>query len=84
MSSHSSLDTNYNIRLVNVTIGIFLPDVELVNFTTETTTVSVPEAFQYGYEIYETTYPNGTKSYIIEAAFDVPSIKKEVWIEELL
>ncbi|XP_014457086.1 uncharacterized protein LOC102558415 [Alligator mississippiensis] len=75
-------NTNYNIRLVNVTIGIFLPDVELVNFTTETTTVSVPEAFQYGYEIYETTYPNGTKSYIIEAAFDVPSIKKEYMTED--
>ncbi|XP_075779564.1 uncharacterized protein LOC102446806 [Pelodiscus sinensis] len=74
--------TNSSIRLVNVTVGIFLPDVELVNLTIDATTVTVPEALQYGYKVYETRYPNGSKGYVIETPFDVPLIKKEYLTED--
>ncbi|XP_044864561.1 zona pellucida sperm-binding protein 2-like isoform X1 [Mauremys mutica] len=75
-------NTNSSIRLVNVTVGTFLPDVELVNLTIDDTTVTVPEALQHGYKVYETRYPNGSKGYIIETPFDVPSIKKEYLTED--
>lgn len=63
-----------------MTVGTFLPDVELVNLTIDATTVTVPEALQHGYKVYETRYPNGTKGYVIETPFDEPTIKKEVAI----
>ncbi|CAM2112232.1 unnamed protein product [Caretta caretta] len=75
-------NTNSSIRLVNVTVGTFLPDVELVNLTIDDTTVTVPEALQHGYKVYETRYPNGSKGYVIETPFNVPSIKKEYLTED--
>ncbi|XP_074845247.1 uncharacterized protein LOC142010733 [Carettochelys insculpta] len=75
-------NTNSSIRLVNGTVGTFLPDVELVNLTIADTTVTIPEAFQHGVKVYETRYPNGTKGYVIETAFDVPLLKKEYLSED--
>lgn len=71
-------DSNLSARLMNVTLGMFLPDVELVNLTIEGATVAVPEAVQHGYRTYEIKYANGSKTYVIQVPFDAPSIKKEV------
>ncbi|NWW83862.1 ZP2 protein, partial [Rhynochetos jubatus] len=68
---------NLSVRLMNVTVGTFLPDVELVNLTIEGTTVAVPEAVQHGYLTHEIRYANGSKAYVIGVPFDAPSIKKE-------
>ncbi|NXI69235.1 ZP2 protein, partial [Anseranas semipalmata] len=68
---------NLSMRLVNVTVGTFLLDVELVNLTIEGTTVTVPEAVQHGYLTYEIRYANESKAYVVEVPFDAPSIKKE-------
>ncbi|NXK53745.1 ZP2 protein, partial [Chauna torquata] len=70
-------NSNLSVRLMNVTVGTFLLDVELVNLTIEGATVTVPEAVQRGYLIYETRYANESKAYVIQAPFDAPSIKKE-------
>ncbi|PKU41329.1 zona pellucida sperm-binding protein 2-like [Limosa lapponica baueri] len=70
-------NSNLSVRLMNVTVGMFLPDVELVNLTIEAVTVAVPEAVQHGYLIYEIRYANGSKAYVIQVPFDAPSIKKE-------
>ncbi|NXF93269.1 ZP2 protein, partial [Eubucco bourcierii] len=64
-------------RLMNVTVGTFLPDVELVNLTIEEANVAVPEAVQHGYLIDEIRYPNGSKAYVIGVPFDATSVKKE-------
>ncbi|NXP78638.1 ZP2 protein, partial [Ramphastos sulfuratus] len=64
-------------RLMNVTVGTFLPDVELVNLTIEEAVVAVPEAVQHGYLIDEIRYPNGSKAYVIRVPLDVTSVKKE-------
>ncbi|KAM9297930.1 uncharacterized protein RDI95_000849 [Morus bassanus] len=69
--------SNLSARLMNVTVGTFLPDVELVNLTIEGATVAVPEAVQHGYLTYDIRYANGSKAYVIQVPFDVPSIKKE-------
>ncbi|NXY40595.1 ZP2 protein, partial [Ceuthmochares aereus] len=70
-------NSNLTARIMNVTVGTFLPDVELVNLTIEGTTVAVAEAVQHGYVVYEIRYANGSKGYGIQVLFDAPSIKKE-------
>ncbi|NXT44255.1 ZP2 protein, partial [Pelecanoides urinatrix] len=70
-------NSNLSARLMNVTVGTFLPDVELVNLTIEEATVAAPEAVQHGYLTYEIRYANGSKAYVIQVPFDAPSIKKE-------
>ncbi|NXC47787.1 ZP2 protein, partial [Penelope pileata] len=70
-------NSNLSMRLMNVTVGMFLLDVELVNLTIEGATVTVPEAVQHGYLTYEIQYANGSKVYIIQVPFNAPSIKKE-------
>ncbi|XP_074905948.1 uncharacterized protein LOC142041191 [Buteo buteo] len=70
-------NSNLSARVMNVTVGTFLPDVQLVNLTIEGAAVGVPEAVQHGYLTYEIRYPNGSKAYIIQAPLDAPSIKKE-------
>ncbi|NXF35089.1 ZP2 protein, partial [Nyctibius bracteatus] len=71
----NSLDLS--ARLMNATVGPFLPDVELVNLTIAGATVAVPEAVQHGYLTYEIRYVNGSKAYIIQVPLDAPSVKKE-------
>ncbi|NWH16365.1 ZP2 protein, partial [Grus americana] len=70
-------NSNLSARIMNVTVGTFLPDVELVNLTIEGATVAVPEAVQHGYLTYRVRYANGSKAYIIQVPFDAPSVKKE-------
>ncbi|NXE51791.1 ZP2 protein, partial [Casuarius casuarius] len=75
-------DTNLSARLMNVTVGMFLPDVELVNLTFEGATVTVLEAIRHGYLTHENTYANGSKTYAIEVPFEAASIKKEYTRED--
>ncbi|XP_064304643.1 uncharacterized protein LOC104039507 [Phalacrocorax carbo] len=70
-------NSNLSARLMNVSVGTFLPDVELVNLTIEGETVAVPEAVQHGYLTYDIRYANGSKAYVMQVPFDAPSIKKE-------
>ncbi|NXG74889.1 ZP2 protein, partial [Baryphthengus martii] len=76
-------NSNLSLRLMNVTVGTFLADVELVNLTIEGTTVAVPEAIQHGYLTYDIRYANGSKAYVIEVSLDAPSIKKEYMTEDM-
>ncbi|KFV20366.1 Zona pellucida sperm-binding protein 2, partial [Tauraco erythrolophus] len=70
-------NSNLSGRIMNVTVGMFLSDVELVNLTIEGVTVAVPDAVQHGYLTREIRYANGSKAYGIQVLFDAPSIKKE-------
>ncbi|NXX19523.1 ZP2 protein, partial [Podargus strigoides] len=70
-------NSNLSTRLMNVTVGTFLPDVALVNLTIEGATVAVPEAVRHGYLTYEIRYANGSKAYVVQVSLDAPSIKKE-------
>ncbi|NXX90790.1 ZP2 protein, partial [Centropus bengalensis] len=70
-------NSNLTMRIMNLTVGTFLPDVELVNLTIEGATLPVSEAIQHGYLIYDIKYANGSKGYGIQVLFDAPSIKKE-------
>ncbi|KFQ37676.1 Zona pellucida sperm-binding protein 2, partial [Mesitornis unicolor] len=76
-------NSNLSARLMNVTVGRFLPDVELVSLTIEGATVAVPEAIQHGYLTYKIRYANGSKAYVIQVPFDAPSIKEEYVKEDM-
>ncbi|NWV42846.1 ZP2 protein, partial [Grantiella picta] len=76
-------NSNLSVRLMNVTVGTFLPDVELVNLTIEGVTVAVPEAIQHGYLIHRIRYTNGSKGYVIQVPLDAPSVKKEYMREDM-
>ncbi|NXU47879.1 ZP4 protein, partial [Turnix velox] len=76
-------NSNLSTRLMNSTVGTFLPDVELVNVIIEEVTVAVSEAAQHGYLIYGISYANGSKAYIIQVPFDAPSVKKEYMKENM-
>ncbi|XP_068252702.1 uncharacterized protein [Nyctibius grandis] len=70
-------NSDLSARLMNVTVGLLLPDVELVNLTIAGATVALPEAVQHGYLTYEIRYVNGSKAYVIQVPLDAPSVKKE-------
>ncbi|NWY71902.1 ZP2 protein, partial [Erithacus rubecula] len=74
---------NLSARLMNVTVGTFLPDVELVNLTIEGVAVAVPEAVQHGYLTHRTKYANGSRAYVIQVPLDAPSVKKEYMREDM-
>ncbi|NWH98334.1 ZP2 protein, partial [Tichodroma muraria] len=74
---------NLSARIMNVTVGTFLPDVELVNLTIEGVAVAVPEAVQHGYLIHRTRYANGSKAYVIQVPLDAPSVKKKYMREDM-
>ncbi|NXO15638.1 ZP2 protein, partial [Oriolus oriolus] len=74
---------NLSARLMNVTVGTFLPDVELVNLTVEGVAVAVPEAVQHGYLIHRVRYANGSEAYVIQVPLDAPSVKKEYMREDV-
>lgn len=68
---------------MNITVGTFLPDAELVNLTIEGVVVAVPEAVQHGYLIQRARYANGSKAYVLQVPLDAPSVKKEVCTKAL-
>ncbi|NWI91730.1 ZP2 protein, partial [Pitta sordida] len=74
---------NLSTRLMNVTVGTFLPDVELMNLTIEGVTAAIPAAVQNGYLIYRIRYANGSKAYVIQVPLDAPSVKKEYMREDM-
>ncbi|MGH0177052.1 UNVERIFIED_CONTAM: hypothetical protein FKN15_001864 [Acipenser sinensis] len=65
-------------RVFNVTLGIFLPDVDVVDITFGLETLTVPEANLKGYNIQEHVFPNGSKTYTLQVPFEDPDVKKEV------
>ncbi|XP_064562927.1 uncharacterized protein LOC135444797 isoform X2 [Zonotrichia leucophrys gambelii] len=74
---------NLSAGLMNVTVGTFLPDAELVNLTIEGVIVAAPEAVQHGYLIHRTSYANGSKAYVLQVSLDASSVKKEYTGEDM-
>ncbi|XP_025034524.2 uncharacterized protein LOC106731259 isoform X2 [Pelodiscus sinensis] len=64
-------------RTFDVAFGSFLPDVSLVTITIGNVPLSPREAKHHGYNVYEITFPNGTKGFNLEVPFDDPTVLKE-------
>ncbi|MGH0142894.1 UNVERIFIED_CONTAM: hypothetical protein FKN15_077282 [Acipenser sinensis] len=67
-----------NTRVFNVTLGTFLPDVELVRIIVGPETLTVPEANLKGYNVQEHVFPNGSKTYTLQVPFGDPNVKQKV------
>ncbi|MGH0165918.1 UNVERIFIED_CONTAM: hypothetical protein FKN15_049855 [Acipenser sinensis] len=65
-------------RVFNVTLGTFLPDVELVKIIVGPETLTVPEANLKGYNVQEHVFPNGSKTYTLQVIFEDPNVKQKV------
>ncbi|MGH0159158.1 UNVERIFIED_CONTAM: hypothetical protein FKN15_049617, partial [Acipenser sinensis] len=65
-------------RGFNVTLGTFLPDVELVKIIVGPETLTVPEANLKGYNVQEHVFPNGSKTYTLQVPFEDPNVKQKV------
>ncbi|MGH0185297.1 UNVERIFIED_CONTAM: hypothetical protein FKN15_017431 [Acipenser sinensis] len=71
-------DTVPKARVFNVTLGTFLPDVELVKIIVGPETLTVPEANLKGYNVQEHVFPNGSKTYTLQVPFEDPNVKQKV------
>ncbi|MGH0189054.1 UNVERIFIED_CONTAM: hypothetical protein FKN15_033075, partial [Acipenser sinensis] len=65
-------------RVFNVTLGTFLPDVELVKIIVGPETLTVPEANLKGYNVQEHVFPNGSKTYTLQVPFEDPNVKQKL------
>ncbi|MGH0175003.1 UNVERIFIED_CONTAM: hypothetical protein FKN15_069513, partial [Acipenser sinensis] len=65
-------------RVFNVTLGTFLPDVELVKIIVGPETLTVPEANLKGYNVQDHVFPNGSKTYTLQVPFEDTNVKQKV------
>lgn len=61
-------------EVFNITLGFFLPDVELLNVTFSTGVMSVDEANAVGFNVQEHLFNNGSKAFSIEVPFSDPAV----------
>ncbi|XP_067827928.1 uncharacterized protein [Heptranchias perlo] len=67
----------------NITIGPFLPDVELVAVTVANKNLTLDELKLNGYNIHTTVYPNGSIGFIIEVPVGAPSIEQKYLYDDI-
>uniref|UniRef100_A0A665WBA8 Zona pellucida protein AX 1 n=1 Tax=Echeneis naucrates TaxID=173247 RepID=A0A665WBA8_ECHNA len=65
-------------RLFSVHVGVFLPDVELLNITFSTGVLSVEECNAKGFTVNEHSLPDGRKSFSLQVSFDADVVLKHV------
>ncbi|MGH0163769.1 UNVERIFIED_CONTAM: hypothetical protein FKN15_063159 [Acipenser sinensis] len=70
-------------RVFNVTLGTFLPDVELVKIIVGPETLTVPEANLKGYNVQEHVFPNGSKTYTLQVPFEDRNVKQKATPSDL-
>ncbi|XP_036604714.1 uncharacterized protein LOC118841425 [Trichosurus vulpecula] len=71
-------NTNPSLHIFNISVGMFLPDVELISLTMDDQTFLVPVANKSDLQIYEAVHPNGSRDFIIEVGFHMPGVDIEV------
>lgn len=71
-------DTVADLKMFNITVGSFLPDVVLINFTLPTGVMSVEEAEGKGFNVQEHLFINGSKAFSIGVPFSDPAVVRTV------
>nr|XP_056705892.1 uncharacterized protein LOC130477835 [Euleptes europaea] len=70
--------TNIPLQLFNVSVGTFLPDVELVNVEVDGLGPwSLPEAEKQGCKVVGNKHPNSSRDFLLQIPFDTPGVKKQ-------
>ncbi|XP_066451335.1 uncharacterized protein [Eleutherodactylus coqui] len=62
----------------NITVGTFLPDVQLVNLTINGVVLTVPQAVNLGCNIQNKTHANGSVNFVLKIPFGDDRVIKEV------
>nr|AAI69766.1 Egg envelope component ZPAX [Xenopus laevis]AAI69768.1 Egg envelope component ZPAX [Xenopus laevis] len=70
-------ETISTTKTFNVTIGPFLPDVQLVNITVGLETLTIPELMAKNYNLTTITYPNGSVAFRLTVPFTDQNVKIE-------
>ncbi|XP_038642629.1 uncharacterized protein LOC119958270 [Scyliorhinus canicula] len=70
-------DTTDPKKHFNITVGPFLPDVELISITVANRNLSVDDLKRHGYDIYPVVYPNNTIDFIIELQVGAPFVTQQ-------
>lgn len=73
------LDTVPEEGMFKIVFGTFLPDVELINITTDSAVMTLAEATANGFDIQEHVFPNGSKAFRLQVPFSHPTAVKGVW-----
>lgn len=71
-------DTHSDSEVFRITLGSFLPDVELFNLTLTTGVMSVEEANNRGFNVQQHLFPNGSKAFSMEVPFSHPAVLRTV------
>ncbi|KAL8164174.1 UNVERIFIED_CONTAM: hypothetical protein K2H54_047240 [Gekko kuhli] len=70
--------TNIPLQLFNVSVGPFLPDVELVSVKVDGSGPwSLPEVEKQGCTVVGSRHPNSSNDFILQIPFDTPGVTKE-------
>ncbi|XP_031437599.1 uncharacterized protein LOC105908976 isoform X2 [Clupea harengus] len=70
---------NYTVPeegMFKIVFGTFLPDVELINITTDSAVMTLAEATANGFDIQEHVFPNGSKAFRLQVPFSHPTAVK--------
>ncbi|XP_043542821.1 uncharacterized protein LOC122548349 [Chiloscyllium plagiosum] len=76
-------DATHPKQHFNISVGPFLPDVELVSITVAGKNLSVNDMKKHGYNIYPTYYPNDTMDFIVVADVGAPFIKQQYLYDDI-
>lgn len=70
-------NTQAKLKIFDVLLGYFLPDVELWNITFGSELLRVSEVISKGFTLQEHSYPNGTKAFSLQVSFSDPNVQKK-------
>ncbi|XP_067879609.1 uncharacterized protein [Heterodontus francisci] len=76
-------DTTRPKEHFNITVGPFLPDVELVSITVASRNWTLDDLKTHGYDIYPIVYPNDTIAFIIVVDVGAPFIKQQYLYDDI-
>ncbi|XP_056620677.1 zona pellucida protein AX 2 [Triplophysa dalaica] len=72
-------NTKAELKMFDVLLGYFLPDVQLWNITFGFEVLSVSEVIHRGLILQEHSYPNGTKAFSLQVSFSDPNVQKNLY-----
>ncbi|XP_056419065.1 zona pellucida sperm-binding protein 2-like isoform X2 [Hyla sarda] len=77
-------ETIPSTQIFNVTVGTFLPDVQLVSLTVGDAILTIPQGLNMGYTIQNLTQTNGTLIYILHVPFSDVHVSTETFPDGIL
>uniref|UniRef100_UPI00398EDB95 uncharacterized protein n=1 Tax=Pristiophorus japonicus TaxID=55135 RepID=UPI00398EDB95 len=76
-------DVSHPKEHFNITVGPFLPDVELVSVTVGKKNLTLDDLKTHGYDIHTIIYPNGTIGFIIVVDVGAPLIDQQYLYDDI-